>query len=61
MIFMIILIGLLIVLGGLLPLLVQYNVLPSSIPHEGLLYQLIIILIGIIAIWYGLKKFKYGM
>lgn len=54
---MMILIGVLVVLGGLLPLLKSH--LPgtlSFLPTEGMGYQAVIILIGLVAIIYGVKK-----
>lgn len=54
---MLVFIGILVVLGGLLPLLKSY--LPgmlSFLPTEGVGYQAVIILIGLVAIIYGVKK-----
>ena len=51
-------IGLLTVMGGLLPILKQYNILQEYlgfIPVTGPIYQGIIIAIGVFAILYGLK------
>ncbi len=55
---MIVFIGLLTVLGGLLPLLNQWEMLPEPlkfVPTEGGAYQMIIVLIGVIGIIYGWK------
>ena len=52
------LIGLLTILGGLLPLLANNNLLPgflASVPTTGTGYQMIIVLIGVIALIYGVK------
>ena len=54
---MMVVIGILVVLGGLLPLLKNY--LPEVLgflPTEGAAYQALIIIIGLGAIIYGIKK-----
>jgi len=54
---MMIVIGVLVVIGGLLPLLKNY--LPevlAFLPTEGVAYQSLIIVIGLGAIIYGIKK-----
>lgn len=56
---MLTLIGVLTVLGGLWPLLKSQSWIPSSlagIPSEGMYYQGIIIAIGIIAIFVGIRS-----
>lgn len=58
---MIVFVGLLTILGGAWPFLVQSNLIPEVlkvIPSSGIFYQLIIIAIGIIAVWYGISKHK---
>jgi len=57
---MLVFVGLLVVLGGLLPLLKQY--LPSSlsfVPTEGVAYQVLIIFIGVAAIVYGSRRGRH--
>lgn len=54
MIFIVFLFGILIALVGLLPLLAQYGILPTILP-EGMTVYLILIIIGLILIWYGMK------
>lgn len=59
---MLVFVGLLTILGGLLPILKNANLLPNvlaGIPTTGIGYQVIIIVIGIIALLYGFKKSKY--
>ncbi len=61
---MIIILGLVTVLGGLLPWLKDNNFLPGfmqSIPTTGTGYQLIIIIIGVIGIIYGWKAGKSSL
>ena len=54
---MMVFIGVLVVLGGLLPLLKNYLTgALAFIPIEGPVYQGVIILIGLVAIVYGIKK-----
>lgn len=53
------LVGVLTVLGGLLPFLHDNNYLPEllmSIPTTGTVYQGIIVVIGVFAIVYGLRS-----
>ncbi|MEK6862217.1 MAG: hypothetical protein AABY07_09715 [Nanoarchaeota archaeon] len=55
---MITFVGLLTVLGGLLPLLKDSGLLPSfleKIPTSGIGYQAIIVAIGLIALIYGFR------
>ena len=54
MIFIVFLFGILVALAGLLPLLAQYGVLSSILP-EGLISYFILIVLGLILIWYGIK------
>ncbi len=54
---MMIFIGVLVVLGGLLPLLKNYLTgTLAFLPTEGVGYQAFIIFIGLVAIVYGVKK-----
>ena len=60
---MLVFVGLLTILGGLLPILKNANLLPgllAGIPTTGIWYQAIIIAIGVIAIWYGFHKSRTG-
>lgn len=56
---MLVFIGLLTLLGGILPLVANYITLPKYIPTEGIGYQLLIIIIGLFAIFYGMKRSRY--
>ncbi len=49
--------ALLIIFGGLIPFLVSMNWIPSTVPSSGPVYSGIIILIGVIAVFYGKKQF----
>lgn len=54
---MIVFVGVLTVLGGLLPFIASYLPNPlNTIPTSGPVYQGIIVVIGLIAIIYGLKR-----
>lgn len=56
---MLVFVGLLTILGGLLPILkntVLLSGILAKVPTEGVGYQMIIIAIGVIAIWYGFHK-----
>lgn len=53
--FVMVCLGLLTVLGGIIPLL--SSVLPIGIPTTGPLYSGIIIVIGLVGFFYGLKQF----
>jgi len=55
MIIMIVIIGLLTLLAGILPFLDGFGILPVIIPTSGMYYSGIIVLIGIIGIFYGIK------
>jgi len=58
---MLVFVGLLTILGGLLPILKEKTLLSgilTNVPTEGTGYQVIIIAIGVIAIWYGFHKGK---
>lgn len=55
MIFIIFLVGALVLLTGLLPLLKEYGVLSITLP-QGQLYYVIIAVLGLIILWYSLKK-----
>ena len=55
---MLVFIGLLVILAGLLPLLVKYVSALDIIPTTGIWYQVIIIVIGVIAVLYGMKGRK---
>lgn len=56
---MLVLVGLLTVLGGILPLVANYVTLPKYIPTQGPGYQLAITFIGLFAIFYGMRRGKY--
>lgn len=56
---MITFVGLLTILGGLWPLIVNYEFIPEqikSIPSSGPTYQLIIIGVGALAVLYGIVQ-----
>ncbi len=57
-----IVVGLLIILAGALPLVVQYNLvaLPASVPLTGAIYQAAIIVLGIAVIAIGKKDKDKG-
>ena len=60
---MLIFVGLLTILGGLLPFLSERNLLPgflANIPTSGSTYQGIIVGIGALALIYGIIKSRYG-
>ena len=60
---MLVFVGLLTILGGLLPILKNTTSLSgvlANVPTEGIGYQSIIIAIGVIAIWYGFHKSRTG-
>ena len=54
--FIVSVLALLIILGGIVPFLVSMNLIPSTVPSSGPVYSAIIILIGIIAVLYGAKQ-----
>ncbi|MDD5086295.1 MAG: hypothetical protein PHV16_00940 [Candidatus Nanoarchaeia archaeon] len=54
--FIVAVIGIFIILGGLIPFLVSMSWIPSTIPSSGMYYSGIIIAIGLIALFYGFKK-----
>jgi len=47
--------GILVIIVGALPLIVQYNVvpLPLAIPISGWKYQLVVIVLGVLLIFFG--------
>jgi len=49
--------GILIIFGGIIPFLSSMKLIPSLIPSSGPLYSGLIILIGILAVFYGAKKY----
>ena len=51
-----ILIGIITIVIGLLPFLIDLGVIPSDMPSSGLIYQGIIVLIGIIIVFFGKKS-----
>lgn len=55
--FIVSVLALLIILGGIVPFLVSMNLIPSTVPSSGPVYSGIIILIGVIAVIYGKKQF----
>ena len=58
---MLIFVGVLTVLGGLLPFIVNFFPEPlNAIPTSGNVYQGIIVLIGLIAIVYGVRRDRLG-
>lgn len=58
---MLIFVGLLTVLGGLLPFIINFVPEPyNTIPTSGPIYQGTIVVIGLIAIIYGLRKRGLG-
>ena len=55
---LVILIGVLVVLLGLTPLLAENELLPAALsflPTAGWIYQLILIVLGILTVYYGIK------
>lgn len=55
---LVMLIGLVVSLFGLIPLLSEQELLPSAlafIPISGWLYQLILIVLGLLTVYYGFK------
>jgi len=55
---LVILIGILVTLIGLLPLLIEQQILPeilSFIPVAGLFYQVVSMVLGILTVYYGFK------
>ena len=62
---MLVFVGLLTIMGGLLPILNQYNILQEYlgfIPVTGPIYQGIIIVIGVFAVIFGIKtRNLYGL
>lgn len=55
---LVMLIGVLVVLLGLAPLLADLGILPTAlsfIPTAGLIYQLILIVLGALTVYYGFK------
>ena len=54
--FIVSVLALLIILGGIVPFLVSMKLIPSTVPSSGPVYSGIIILIGIIAVLYGAKQ-----
>ena len=58
---MLVFVGVLTVLGGLLPFIASLFPEPlNSIPTSGPVYQGIIVVIGLVAIIYGLRRHKLG-
>ena len=55
--FVVSVLAILTIFGGLIPFLVSMNLIPSTVPSSGPVYSAIIILIGIIAVIYGKKQF----
>tara|TARA_B100001971_G_C17999468_1_gene436510 strand:+ start:487 stop:681 length:195 start_codon:yes stop_codon:yes gene_type:complete len=59
---MITFVGILTVLGGAWPLIVDYDFIPKIlkiIPSSGPNYQFVIIVIGVLAVLYGIRKDRY--
>ncbi len=54
--FIVSVLALLIILGGIVPFLVSMKLISSTVPSSGPVYSGIIILIGIIAVLYGAKQ-----
>ncbi|MCD4666801.1 hypothetical protein K8R47_03250 [archaeon] len=50
---LIIVLGIITVVVGLLPFLMNLGVMPTDIPSSGLIYQGVIVLIGVILVFYG--------
>ena len=59
--FMITLVGLLTVFGGLLPFLSEMQFIPEYIPVSGPGYQGIIIALGVLGVIYGLRQQSYTL
>ena len=59
--FMIVLVGILTILGGLLPFLAQMNLIPAYIPVSGVAYQGLIIALGVIGVIYGFRQQRYDL
>ena len=57
--FMAVLLGILVLLSGLLPLLAEYGVFNQILP-QGQIYYLIISVLGLLVLWYGLKRQGFG-
>jgi len=58
---MLVFVGVLTVLGGLLPFVISFLPEPlKAIPTSGPVYQGIIVVIGLIAIVYGVRRQKLG-
>ena len=55
--FIVSVLALLIIFGGIIPFISSMNLLPSYVPSSGSVYSGIIILIGVIAVFYGKKQF----
>ena len=58
---MLVMVGLLTVFGGLLPFLAARDIVPPWIPITGTAYQGLIVVIGAIALFYGLRKDRYSL
>jgi len=55
--FVVSVLALLIILGGIVPFLVSMKLIPITIPSSGSIYSGIIILVGVVAVFYGKKQF----